>query len=105
MTRPGACPVCPDPTCPVREGTFASAYHAIDMVRDAYRMNGTPRSDRTLMGLHPDKEPKPRRFPAIDRDRTPARPDRRCPRHPRTGHYIPPYIPARPDQHFEVNPS
>lgn len=51
MTRPGYCPVCPDPTCPVREGSIASAYHALEMLREAYRMNGTPRTDAELMGL------------------------------------------------------
>jgi hypothetical protein len=54
------CPVCPDPTCPVRSGTFAQAYHHIAMLREAYEMNGDPKSDTVLMGLDPDLEPRPR---------------------------------------------
>lgn len=51
MTRPGYCPVCPDPTCPVRQNTFAEAYHWLDMLHEAYDANGTPKSDAVLMGL------------------------------------------------------
>jgi len=48
--RSGSCSVCPDPTCPVREGTFAVAYHWLAILREAYTMNGTPRSDAVLTG-------------------------------------------------------
>jgi hypothetical protein len=51
VTRPGTCPVCPDPTCPVRDGTFAMAYHWLEMLHEAYDVNGTPRSDAVLMGV------------------------------------------------------
>ncbi len=50
------CDLCPDPTCRVRPGSTSSAYHWLEMLRDAYVTNGTPRTDGILMGLaHTDE--------------------------------------------------
>lgn len=56
MTRP-RCGVCLDPTCPIRPGTFAQAYHWLAMLREAYVMNGTPRTDEELMGIARKEKP------------------------------------------------